>query len=256
MRVHQFLMLFVSFCMLACSRFVLAQHATGADVFSGEQAFKNYCANCHGAAGNQIANVDLGHGNFRKPYSDEELVTIVMKGIANTPMPATPNMSKEQAVQVVAYLRSRALLKDVGAGGDAVRGKALFAGKGECFNCHRLNGQGSRLGPELGKIGLVRTSEQLATSLLDPNAEIQPNNRFYAVTTKGGEFVRGRLLNHDAFSVQLLDTKEQLRSFMKTDLKIEEFIPSPMPSLRDKFNDQELADLVKYLVSLRGADKQ
>ena len=256
MRVHQPLMLFVWFCLLTGSHFAMAQHETGADVFSGEQAFQNYCANCHGKTGNQIANVDLGHGNFRKPYTDEELMTIVMKGIPNTPMPATPTMSKEQAVQIVAYLRSRSVLQDVGAGGDAARGMALYAGKGECGACHRVNGQGSRLGPELSKIGLVRTSNQLATSLLDPDREVQANNRFYSVTTKSGESVSGRLLNHDAYTVQLLDTREQLRSFNQADLQKAAFLASPMPSLRGKFNDQELADLVQYLVSLRGADKK
>ncbi len=255
MRVHQPLLLLVSFCLLAASHFAVAQHATGSDVFSGEQAYQNYCANCHGKTGNQIANIDLGHGIFRKPYSDDELMNIVMKGIANTPMPATPNMSREQAVQIVAYLRSRAVLKDVGAGGDAARGKALYAGKGACTDCHRINGEGSRVGPELSRIGLVRTSDQLATSLLDPNAEVQPNNRFYSVTTRSGQHISGRLLNHDAYSVQLLDDKEQLRSLMKSDLQKEEFIASPMPSLRGKFDDKELADLVQYLVSLRGADK-
>jgi putative heme-binding domain-containing protein len=232
-----------------------AQHETGSDVFSGEQAFQNYCANCHGKTGNLVANVDLGHGVFRKPYDDAELTNIVMKGIPGTPMPATPNMSREQATQIVAYLRSRALLKDVGAGGDAARGKALFAGKGQCLSCHSVNGEGSRPGPELTRIGLLRTSDQLATSLLDPDSEVQPNNRSYSVTTRGGQRISGRLLNHDAYSVQLLDSNGQLRSFMKADVTAGGFIASPMPSVRGKFDNQELADLVRYLVSLRGTDK-
>ena len=242
-------------CLLFCSRFALAQHATGADVFSGEQAFQNYCANCHGKAGNQIANVDLSHGVFRKSYDDDELTTIVMKGIPGTPMPATPNMSEAQAVQVVAYLRSRAVLKDAGAGGDAASGKALFAGKGECFSCHRIDGAGSRLGPDLSRIGRLRSSDQLAASLLDPDSEVQPGNRSYGVTTRDGRRFSGRLLNHDAYTVQLLDGKEQLRSFEKTDLTDSGFIPSPMPSLRGRFDDGELADLVQYLASLRGPAK-
>ena len=159
----------------------MAQHATGSDVFSGEQAFQNYCANCHGKAGNQIAGVDLGHGAFRKPYDDAQLTDIVMKGIPGSPMPATPDMSREQAVQIVGYLRSLAMSKDAGAGGDAARGKLLFAGKGQCLSCHRVDGEGSRQGPELSRIGLLRKSDQLVTSLLDPDREVQPNNRWYRV---------------------------------------------------------------------------
>ena len=243
-------------CLLLASTPAFSQHATGSDVFSGERAFQNYCANCHGKTGNQVANVDLGHGVFRKPYTDDELMNVVMKGIPGTPMPATPNMSAEQARQIVAYLRSRAQLKDMSAGGDAVRGKALFIGKGQCSSCHRVNGEGSRQGPDLSRIGLLRTSDQLATSLLDPDSEVQPNNRSYSVTLQDGTHVDGRLLNHDVFSVQLLDSNEQLRSFARADLRGEGFIPSPMPSVRSVFDDQELADIVQYLLSLRGTEKK
>ncbi len=74
-------------CLLVGSAPALAQHTTGSDVFSGEQAFQNYCANCHGKTGNQVANVDLGHGVFRKPYSDDELMNVVAKGIPEPPCP-------------------------------------------------------------------------------------------------------------------------------------------------------------------------
>ncbi|MEJ0099381.1 MAG: hypothetical protein WDO12_06415 [Pseudomonadota bacterium] len=72
------------------------------------------------------------------------------------------------------------------------------------------------------------------------------------MTTRDGQRTSGRLLNHDAYSVQLLDSNEQLRSFARADLASEGFIPSPMPSVRGKLNAAELADLVSYLVSLRG----
>jgi putative heme-binding domain-containing protein len=243
------------FCLQATPRLALAQHETGADVFSGEMAYQSYCANCHGAAGNQIANVDIGRGEFRRPYSDEDLVGIVMRGIPGTPMPATPNMSREQANHIVGYLRSRARMKDVAAGGDATRGRALFAGDGQCLTCHRVQGEGSRRGPDLSRIGTLRTSDQLVRSLLDPQAEVQPGNRTYRVEMRNGLDVTGRLLNQDAYSVQLLTEEEELRSFQKADLVRHGFVPSPMPSMRGKWNDRQLADVVSYLVSLRGATK-
>jgi cytochrome c1 len=60
------------------------------------------------------------------------------------------------------------------------------------------------------------------------------------------------LLNHDTFTVQLLDADEELRSFMKADLRAQAFIDTPMPSYRDELAAQEIADVVSYLVSLRG----
>ena len=62
----------------------------------------------------------------------------------------------------------------------------------------------------------------------------------------------GRLLNHDTFTVQILDSKEQLRSFVKTDLKEHGFAPTPMPSYKGQLDSQETADVVSYLVSLKG----
>ena len=76
------------------------------------------------------------------------------------------------------------------------------------------------------------------------------------VTLQDGTHVDGRLLNHDTFSVQLLDSNEQLRSFARADLRGEGFIPSPMPSVRGLFDDQELADIVQYMISLRGTEKK
>lgn len=244
-----------SLWLLVGGPFATAQHLTGSDIFSGEQAFQNSCANCHGKTGNLIANVDLGHGTFRKPYDDAQLMDIIMKGIPGTPMPATPSMSREQAVQIVSYLRSLAISKDAAAAGDAARGKALFDGKGQCLSCHRVAGEGSRQGPDLSRVGLLRKSDQLTTSLLEPDREVQPNHRSYSVVTRAGRRISGRLLNQDAYSVQLLANDEQLHSFAKGDLKSEGFIASPMPSVRGTLNDQEVADIVQYLVSLRGAVK-
>jgi putative heme-binding domain-containing protein len=252
MRIHSFIVLL---CGLTAASLAQAQHETGADVFGGEQAFQNLCANCHGAAGNLVAGVDLGHGVFRQPYTDLQLQEIILKGIPGKPMPPNPTMSTEQATQIVAYLRSRGTQADAAAGGDVARGAALFSGKGDCLSCHRLNGEGARIGPALDTIGALRTSVQLAAALLDPDTEVQPNQRYFSVETKRGEKITGRLLNQDVFSVQLLDDKEQLRSLQKTDLQSYGFAPSPMPSLRGKFSEQEVTDLVQYLVSLRGAEK-
>ena len=142
----------MALCLLVACMPALAQHATGSDVFSGEQAFQNYCANCHGKTGNQVANVDLGHGVFRKPYDDDELMNVVMKGIPGTPMPATPNMSARTGDADRGLPSQPPQLKDMSAGGDAARGKALFIGKGQCSSCHRVNGEDRGEGRDLSRI--------------------------------------------------------------------------------------------------------
>jgi len=230
-----------------------AQHDTAQDIDDGGKVFGNTCANCHGPDGDQVAGIDLGRGVFRRAKSDKDVVEIIRNGVAGTGMPAT-NMPEAQAEQIVAYLKSVAATKrSVSGAGNLERGKAVFAGKGACASCHRVDGIGSRLGPDLSAIGQLRRAIELETSVLDPGKEILATNRTYRVVLKDGSAVTGRLLNLDSFTVQMLDSKEQLRSFEKSMLRDYGVVDtSPMPSYKDKLTAQELADVVSYLVSLKG----
>ena len=249
----------LSSCLLALAISVatagalLAQHETAADIEDGGRVFRSTCANCHGPDGNDVAGIDLGRGQFRRPMTDQDLKQIIRNGIPGTSMPGS-SFSDEQAARVVAYLRSIAAAKgNPAAMGVADRGKAVFDGKGSCAGCHRVNGAGSRLGPDLSDIGQLRRITEIEASLLEPDAEVLHTNRSYRVLTKDGVAVSGRLLNLDTFSVQMIDTREQLRSFEKSALKEFAFVDkTPMPSFKERLSAQEIADVVSYLVSLKG----
>jgi hypothetical protein len=80
-----------------------------------------------------------------------------------------------------------------------------------------------------------------------------PINRPVRVVKKDGTVVNGRRLNEDTYSIQVIDDKERLHSIVKADLK--EFTilkTSPMPSYKDTLNSTEIADLLGYLLSLKG----
>jgi putative heme-binding domain-containing protein len=229
-----------------------AQHETAADLLDGERAYQASCANCHGPNGDLVPGIDLFRGRFRREMSDDDLVRIIRTGIPNTPMPAT-NMTAEQAAKIVAYLRSLAA-KAGGGGviaGDAARGRELFHGKGNCTSCHAVAGIGRRVGPDLSTVGTARRTPDLERALLDPQADVQPNHRFYRVVLQDGTTVTGRLLGHDTFTVRMIDADEKLRLFVKSDLRSHGFAESPMPSYRTTMTPQEIADVVSYLSSLR-----
>ncbi len=134
---------------------------------------------------------------------------------------------------------------------EQAQGKAIFEGKGNCTSCHRIKGVGARTGPDLSEIG-SRRPEQLRTKLINPDAEINTANHPYRVVLKDSTVVNGRLLNIDTFTVQMIDDKENLRSFAKADVKSYAFVDkSPMPSYQGKLSDEELGDVVAYLSSLR-----
>ena len=181
-------------------------------------------------------------------------MSIVRGGIPGTAMPPG-NYSNTQATQIVSYLRSVATAAQATiARGDPERGRALFEGKGQCLTCHGVNGRGSRLGPDISEIGRVRRSADLEKALVQPAATVRPQNRSVRVVTGDGATITGRLLNHDTFTLQLLDSTERLRSFTKSSLREITVIPaSPKTSYRGRLSNEEIADLVGYLATLKGS---
>ena len=233
---------------------LLAQHGyTPADVESGGRLYRANCSACHGPNGDSQPGVDLGHNHFRRATSDEEIAAIITKGIPGTPMPPG-NFSESAALTIVAYLRSMAISPNTTVAlGDPVHGKEIVEGKGGCLSCHRVGNQGSRVGPDLTDIGMLRKPADLQRSLVDPDAEVLAPNRYFRVVTKSGATVTGRLLNEDTFTVQLLDSTEHLASFKKSDLREYSFVEkSPMPAYRDKLTPKELSDVIGYLTTLKG----
>jgi cytochrome c oxidase cbb3-type subunit III len=222
-----------------------------------EQGFKVYahkCTVCHGVDGTGIGGVDLRSGRFRRATTDRTLTRLITTGIPDVGMPPQ-NLSEPELVSIVAYLRNMNRF-DAGAVaiGDANRGRAIFEGKGACTQCHRVDGRAARLAPDLGGIGAVRAPSALQRSLLDPSAAMQPINRPVRAVKRDGTIINGRRLNEDSYTVQLVDDQGHLFSLDKADLR--EYTiskTSPKPSYTDKLSTQEIADLVAYLVSLKGS---
>jgi len=137
--------------------------------------------------------------------------------------------------------------------GDATRGRAIFNGKGACTGCHRAGAAGSIVGPDLSDVGTARSAGSLQRSLVDPASQMMPINRPVRVVTKDGAIVNGRRLNEDTYSLQLMDDRGTLRSFLKADLRdYTVSATSPMPSYKGTLSGDELADVLAYLLSLKG----
>lgn len=225
----------------------------------GEQIFLSNCANCHGPDGDAITGADLASGKFRHATTDRDLINIIQHGIPGTPMPPS-NYPEAQAVMIVGYIHSMkegATSGKSSLSGDPARGKAIFEARGECLNCHQAKGRGtSFLGPDLSDIGALRRSADLDRSLTDPSADIRPDNRTVRAVRKDGVTILGRLLNQDTYSLQILSSNGKLMSLSKSDLRQFEIMKmSPMPSYREKLSEQERADLLSYLTTLKGSGR-
>jgi putative heme-binding domain-containing protein len=139
------------------------------------------------------------------------------------------------------------------AAGDAARGRDVYQGKGGCAACHRVGPTGSHVAPNLSEVGATRSPAQIERSLLDPSSQMMPINRPVRIVTKDGTVIQGRRLNEDTYGVQIMDDHERLHSLVKADLR--EYTigtTSSMPSFKGKLSSAEIADVVTYLLSLKG----
>src|SRR6185503_7467864 len=84
--------------------------------------------------------------------------------------------------------------------GDSTRGKAIFAKT--CAACHRLDGAGTDIGPNLAAMQ-ARGAEAILVNVLDPNREVNPQYVDYVVTTRDGRTLTGLLAAENASALTL-----------------------------------------------------
>jgi putative heme-binding domain-containing protein len=247
----------VAFCVLVGSSAVWAQDTevrnpktSPADVAAGARIFRSHCAVCHGLQGTGDRGPDLTRGEFRHGASDGALLRTISKGIPGTEMPGS-FFTENQLWQVVAYMRSLTVKEKPVLVGNSRAGQALFEEKGGCNRCHRVGGQGGRLGPDLSDVGALRSPQHLKASILKPSDAIHPGYRRVRLTGKDGKTFAATLLNKDSYSIQIMDDQEQLMSILSGDLqRVDEDKNSFMPSYEGIFSNKEVDDLVAFLSSL------
>jgi putative heme-binding domain-containing protein len=223
---------------------------TQEDIGRGNLLYNAQCFACHGRDGDQISGVDLRRGLFRRAQSDEDLAQTITRG---TPGGMPPfKLDPAELTGIVAYIRAGFDASASVRVGSSARGQVLFEGKGECASCHRVAGKGPRSAPDLSDIGIARAPAVLERSIRDPSAALQPINRPVRIVMRDGKTIRGRRLNEDTHTVQIVDEREGLLSISKKDVKSFDVAKeSAMPSYAGKLTDEEIADVVAYLLTLR-----
>ena len=227
---------------------------SAADVAAGRQYFVGHCALCHGPDGEGGRGINLTAGRYRMGGSDRELFRTIQKGVPESEMPGT-GLSEKEIWRIVAFVRRLGTAGvDEKAPGDPAAGKLVYEGKGMCAPCHVAgDGGGGRLGPELSEVGLRRSLKFLRESLTHPGAHIGDNFRTVTVLPRTGEPVTGIKLNEDDYSIQVRDLRENLLSFLKSDLKeVKREARSLMPAYGSTLSAGEIENVIAYLSSLRG----
>jgi putative heme-binding domain-containing protein len=220
------------------------------DIAAGNRVYGAQCLQCHGRDGDQISGIDLRRGLFRRSTTDEDLASVITKG-TSAGMPGF-RLQPAELAGAIAFIRAHFDTTASVRLGDAIRGRAIFEGKGMCGTCHRVGGEGPRAAPDLSDVGIARAPAALERSIRDPSSAMLPINRPVTIVMKDRTIIRGRRLNEDTFTVQVLDEKERLLSITKRDVEVLEVSPkSSMPAYADRLTRDEIADVVAYLLTLR-----
>jgi putative heme-binding domain-containing protein len=132
---------------------------------------------------------------------------------------------------------------------DAARGKQVFVKN--CAVCHKLGGDGAKIGPELDGIG-IRGAIRIMEDLLDPNRNVDQAFRTTTLTTTNGLPVSGLLVREDGKVLVLVDSqgKEQRISIDEIEPGTRQVsVMSPMPAnLRDAIPESDFYHLIGHLL--------
>ena len=237
---------------------------------AGEYEFRINCALCHGlGAKGGGRGPDLTRAQKKHAHNDAEMFQIISTGIPGTAMPANGTngqgvgMTDEEIWQIITYLHSQEASASSKLLGNAAQGKELFFGDANCSLCHMVNGKGGRLGPDLTGAGAGRTREALIDSVRNPSRrlawglneatkEFPQEYESVTVVTADGKQIKGVTLNEDSFSVQIMDTSEQIHLLEKDKLRsFQKSRESAMPKYGpDLLSDKDLEDIVAFLASV------
>jgi cytochrome c oxidase cbb3-type subunit 3 len=236
---------------------------------AGEYEFRINCALCHGLGargGGRGPDLTIA----KKPHAktDADMFQTISGGIPGTAMPANGTngqgvgMTDAEIWEIVTYIRSIEVKAPATPIGNAARGKELFYGDASCSACHMVNGKGGRIGPDLSSVGGSRRTDALIESVRKPSAKLawgltEPTKEFpqeyeeVTVTTQDGQQFKGTTLNEDSFTLQMIDTSENLHLFEKDKLKSYEVTrKSLMPVYnQDMLSDKDLNDIIAFLQS-------
>jgi cytochrome c oxidase cbb3-type subunit III len=232
----------------------------------GRTLFDASCSGCHGADGHGGSRgPSLEAGRFRHGNSDAALFRTITKGLIDDMPPF--RLRNEEVLDIISFLR---VIRGETQREDPLKiedGRNIFFGRGNCFRCHMLNGQGGRLGPDLSNTDSPMTTDYLAQSIRDPSASLPVDRsatveigaarlKKYAKVTlidRNGKRVTGVRLNEDSFSVQLMDQQEEIHLALKRNLKeVVYHHESMMPAYDERMlSNADLDNLIVFLGSLK-----
>jgi quinoprotein glucose dehydrogenase len=199
------------------------------------------------------ATVVLGRGLDRllaKDYPPEQTLDL-LEAAAKRP---------ELKARLAKYEASRAKndnlanYREALAGGDAESGRRIFFTRTEvsCVRCHKVQGTGGDVGPDLTGIGGKQKRDYLLESIVDPNKQIAQGFETVILTLTNGKVVSGIVKSEDAREVKLMTAEGQLLTVPRVKIDERARGKSAMPEdVVKHLSRRDLRDLVEFLANLK-----
>ncbi len=193
-----------------------------------------------------LASVDKAEFEKYDEMSGGKLLTASGNDIANTGVqPEGPGRrwTLEEAAPLVENLSGR----------DLVKGKAMYAAT-QCLSCHTMQGEGGAIGPDLTQLGTRFSPKDILNATINPSETISEQYHATVLELKEGGSVVGRLTDEDEqnyyisqnpFSPDILKTVPKNTVVLKKNSEVSIMYPG----LINRLNEEELKDLIAYLVS-------
>jgi putative membrane-bound dehydrogenase-like protein len=132
---------------------------------------------------------------------------------------------------------------------DMEAGRAVF--RMACASCHRLEGFGYELGPNLAAMQ-NRGAEVILINVLDPNREVNPQFLAYAASTHDGRVFAGMIRNETATSIELVQADNKSDTLLRDEIEsLSSTHQSLMPTgMERQVSPAAMNDLIGYLRSV------
>lgn len=137
------------------------------------------------------------------------------------------------------------------------QGKLMYTASA-CISCHRMQGEGGDIGPDLTRLGSRFTVKDMLASIIEPNQVISDQYAATIFYLKNGSTVIGKLVKEDETTFYLSQNPfdpQVLRELDKAtvaETKLSDVSVMP-PGLVNSLSEERLSDLIAYLIA--GGDK-
>jgi putative heme-binding domain-containing protein len=139
--------------------------------------------------------------------------------------------------------------------GDATKGQAVFfrAGANACASCHRVQGRGQWVGPDLSTIGSKYGKSELIQSILNPSAAIGYNFRSTVASLADGRTITGLVVEEAPDRLVLKTAEGQRVALRPSEIEDRKQVEvSLMPEgLAQTMGEADFVDLLAFLQTLK-----